>query len=121
MAKTYPTEVLLSISTGILMCQFNDMHECIEYLCGGPVFTHQLAHRPFYDQLVAAVTTQHPDFEVSPAGINESNWKAFRDQQIARLGTSRELIPMAELMTARGDSFTEPLKGKQVIEVEVPK
>src|SRR5678815_2605033 len=59
-AKSYPTEVLLSISTGRLLCDFSDMHECIEFLTGEPVFTHQLAFKPFVEHLKVSVLGQHP-------------------------------------------------------------
>ncbi len=118
--KTYPIEVLLSISTGVLLCPFGDMHECVEYLAGQPVFTHQLAFKPFVDQLKAAVVTQYPDLAVNSDHVTPENWQQFRADCIAKLGHSRDIIPMVALTADTiGDSFTEPLEGKKVIGIEV--
>ena len=113
--KSYPTKVLLSISTGHLLCDFGDMHECIEFLAGEPVFTHQLAHRPFYEQLRKAVIVQHPDLDVNADHVTTGNWEKFRDECVAKVGLYRDIIPMGAMMDSKEESFTEPLKGKKVI------
>lgn len=42
-ARTFPIAAILSASTGIMVCEkFSDVHELIEHLAGGPVWTHQL-------------------------------------------------------------------------------
>lgn len=33
---------ILSAYTGILLCEFKDLHQYVEEILGGPVFTHQL-------------------------------------------------------------------------------
>ena len=58
--RTFPLDVVLSLTTGTLLCRFSDMHELIEHVAGEPVWTHQLASQPFTDQLKAAVVRQHP-------------------------------------------------------------
>lgn len=40
--KRYSVEVLISIISGRLVCDFGDMHECLERLAGGSLWTHQL-------------------------------------------------------------------------------
>jgi hypothetical protein len=91
--KTYPTEVLLSITTGILLCGFDEMHECCEFLVGYPTWTHQFAHRPFVEQLKAAVLRQHPQLSNADAkGVGKDNWLDFKDRMIAEFGTE---LPLA--------------------------
>jgi len=40
---TLHEKVVLSAYTGILMCDFNEVHKYIEKLLGRPVWTHELA------------------------------------------------------------------------------
>jgi len=108
------------------------MHECIEFLVGGPVFTHQLAHRPFYEELQNAVNSQVPSFsdpEIAVLTIGklllmlESCEKKDVDNLLLGwlssevypiCGETVSLVPMAECRTLAA-SFTEPLKGKDVL------
>lgn len=116
--KSYPTEVVLSLSTGVLLCDFSKMHELTEYLCGGPVFTHQFAFKPFNEELQESLFTQHPQLRaVDSSKVDKSNWQSFRDGMIVKLGPSLSISPMSEWKTANA-SFTEPLRGKSVIAVE---
>lgn len=45
---------VLSVYTGILHGNFNDMHEYIEHLLGRPVFTHELANKDLMDKIKIA-------------------------------------------------------------------
>ena len=117
--RSYPTPVLLSITTGRLLCDFGDMQECAEFLCDSPVFTHQFAHKPFVDQLKAAVLAQYPQLNVNADGVTPDNWQAWLADQSAVLGQSFEIVPMAAIMDTIQAAFTEPLKGKPVIVLEV--
>lgn len=40
---TYKEAVIVSAYTGVLMCDFDDMHKYIEEKLGRPVWTHELA------------------------------------------------------------------------------
>jgi hypothetical protein len=42
MTKKVRTGVILSVVTGKLCCEFSDVHECIEHMAGGPIWTHQI-------------------------------------------------------------------------------
>lgn len=39
--RDFPTAVIASLSSGVLLCEFTDMHEAAEYLMGHPIWTHQ--------------------------------------------------------------------------------
>lgn len=127
MGKEFPTEVVLSITTGVLLCEFGAMHECCEFLCGGPVWTHQFAHRPFIEKLRSAVWMQHPQIAVgvNAKGVGPDNWEHFRDAMIADFGKTLSLVPASEVKgfeisaEDRHQSFAEPLSGKEVIGVTV--
>lgn len=40
---TKQEKVIVSAYTGVLMCDFADLHEYIEKIMGRPVWTHELA------------------------------------------------------------------------------
>jgi hypothetical protein len=44
--------LLLSAYTGILLCDsFGDLHQYIEKIAGRPVFTHEMGHTKFMEEL----------------------------------------------------------------------
>ena len=51
---THREKVIVSAYTGILMCDFSDVHEYIEKILGGAVWTHQLADKKIWDDIKAA-------------------------------------------------------------------
>ena len=51
---THREKVIVSAYTGILMCDFSDVHEYIEKILGGPVWTHQLADKKIQDEIKEA-------------------------------------------------------------------
>lgn len=42
---------IVAAYTGVLIGNFSDMHEYIEEIMGGPVFTHQLGNKDFVDEV----------------------------------------------------------------------
>ena len=55
-AKDFPIEVVLSLTTGRLLCNFGDLQDLIEHVAGHSVWTHELIN-PTYPKLALA---QHP-------------------------------------------------------------
>jgi hypothetical protein len=55
-AKDFPIEVVLSLTTGRLLCNFGDLQDLIEHVAGHSVWTHELIN-PRYPELALA---QHP-------------------------------------------------------------
>lgn len=51
--------IVVSAYTGILMCDFGDMHEYIEKVMGRPIWTHEFADYKLWDQIKEKVK---PDF-----------------------------------------------------------
>lgn len=43
--------IIISAYTGVLCCNFTDLHEYIEKVMGRPVFTHELGDGLFWDDL----------------------------------------------------------------------
>lgn len=118
MTKTYKTEVLLSITTGILLCDFGQLHECCEFLIDSPIWTHQFAHRPLVETLKSAVLHQHPQLgSVNSEGVGCGNWAQFRDRMIEQFGAELQLTSIGLCNEDFSESFNEPLKGMTVIPV----
>ena len=46
--------VVVSAYTGILMCNFSDVHEYIEKVLGRPVWTHELAQEEVWNKIKEA-------------------------------------------------------------------
>ena len=42
-------KIVVSAYTGILMCDFNDVHKYIEEKLGGPVWAHELSKQSVWD------------------------------------------------------------------------
>lgn len=43
--------IIVSAYTGVLMCDFEDMHKYIEEKLGRPVFTHELADKDVWNEI----------------------------------------------------------------------
>lgn len=92
--KTYPTEVVLSLTTGRLLCSFSDMHELIEYIACQPILTHMLASKTLSAALSEEIFRQHPQLrEVDPESINKYNWEQKKNEFIEEFGPSLEIAP----------------------------
>lgn len=48
---TKQEKIIVSAYTGVLMCDFSDMHEYIEKKLGRPVWTHELASKEVWDEI----------------------------------------------------------------------
>lgn len=51
---TKQERIVVSAYTGVLMCDFADMHEYIEKKLGRPVFTHELADHDVWEDIKSA-------------------------------------------------------------------
>ena len=108
--KAFDTSVVLSLYTGCLLCNFSDMHAFAEFLCGTSVWTHQFAHRPFVNEMSAALKKQIPALaDVDASAVTKENWQSFRDEMVQRFGTMLNVHPMGE-PEHYADGFSEPLK-----------
>lgn len=48
---TKQEKVIVSAYTGVLMCDFADLHEYIEKIMGRPVWTHELADHDIMQEI----------------------------------------------------------------------
>lgn len=85
-AKDFPTAVIASISTGVLLCKFDEMHEAAEYLMGHPIWTHHFASKELWQEMQKTILEQCPGMPVDAPGITADNWPAFKAKLEADLG-----------------------------------
>ena len=56
---THREKVIISAYTGVLMCNFGDVHEYIEKILNRPIWTHELADENVWNEIKEA---SKPDF-----------------------------------------------------------
>lgn len=112
--KEFRTLVVASTATGIGLADklsFSDIHECAEWLCGHPVFTHELVHKPTVERYRAEVIRQfpnmptteeaHADFEAAAVKAT----KAYGDKISVQRGSSERnaspIFTFSEMVAAR--------------------
>ena len=74
--RDFPTAVIASLSTGVLLCDFGDMQEAAEFLMGHPIWTHQFADKTLCDEIKRTITEQCPGMPTSSPPENWDNWRA---------------------------------------------
>ena len=72
--RDFPTAVIASLSTGVLLCKFGDMHEAAEYLMGHPIWTHHFADKTLTGEMKRAIAEQCPGMPVKIEGVTKENY-----------------------------------------------
>jgi hypothetical protein len=67
--RDFPTAVTASLSTGILLYKFGDMHEAAEYLMGHPIWTHHFADKMLTSEMKRAIAEQCPGMPIESKAI----------------------------------------------------
>lgn len=92
MTKDFPTAVIASLSSGVLLCKFGDMYEAAEYLMGHPIWTHHFASKELWKEMQRTILEQCPGMPTEfPANINSENWHEFKAKLEADLGPTVKL------------------------------
>lgn len=84
--RDFPTAVIASISSGVLLCKFSDMHEAAEFLMGHPIWTHHFASKDLWKEMQKTILEQCPGMPIDAPGIDKDNWPAFKEKVEAELG-----------------------------------
>lgn len=96
-AREVPAMVALSIASGLMLCDFSDMHESIEFLTGGPVWTHELANRDFVALLSRDVLRQAPVLAtVDTSNVTPRNAQSEIERLRAALPATVTLAPIPD-------------------------
>jgi hypothetical protein len=72
--REFPTAVIASISTGVLLCKFGDMHEGAEYLMGHPIWTHHFADDTLNAEMQRTIAEQCPGMPTEIEGVTKDNY-----------------------------------------------
>lgn len=91
--KTFPTEVVVSLASKYLLCDFVEMKALAGYMLGGEIFdlTLLLVH----SKLQQAIYQQHPDLlRVDTSSVTTENWQAFVKSLISEYGPTRDIQPL---------------------------
>jgi len=113
--REFPTAVIASISTGVLLCKFGDMHEAAEYLMGHPIWTHHFANKELSDDMKRTIAGQYPGMPTELEGVNTENYLEYVARIEAEFGTS-VIIRKGSGLTAMlpTDGIPDHLKDKIV-------
>ena len=90
--RTFPTEVIATLSTGIGLCEFGAVHEAAEYLTGHPIWTHHFADKALWAKMQARVLEQHPDMPTEMPGVTEDNYMEKVHELHAKFGPSLVIL-----------------------------
>lgn len=100
-AKTFRTDVILTLATGIAMGKmtFSDVQELVGHLAGGPVWTHQLVtlHHESEAAILAFLGDRFEPFD------DAEGFQAYRDRMVAKLGETMD-VPPADKPFHRADA-----------------
>ena len=119
--RDFPVAVIASISTGVLLCKFGDMHEAAEYLMGHPIFTHHFADRHLCDEMRRTILAQCPGFPTEAAGVTGENWQEFKSKLETDLGETVKIRKGCGLTAMLPtDGIPDHLKG-HTITIEAPR
>lgn len=117
--RDFPVAVIASISSGVLLCKFSDMHEAAEYLMGHPVWTHQFANKQLCE-MQKTILEQCPGMPTEAPGITKENWQEFKAKLEAELGETVEIRKGGGLTAMLPtDGIPDHLKD-HVITIEAP-
>lgn len=89
MAETrdFPTPVIASIATGVLLSGFGAMQEAAEFLMGHPIWTHHFADKALWCEMQRTIAEQCPGMPTAaPENISGDNWQDYVAQLVAELG-----------------------------------
>jgi hypothetical protein len=101
MAETreFPTEVLVSLTSGILLCDFSAMHECAEFLMGHPIWTHHFASKDLLRDIKGTILAQCPGLPMEVEGVTAENYRAYVAKLVAEFG-EKQTIRKGDGLTA---------------------
>lgn len=99
MKKSYPLEIVLSLTTGVLLKKgaFGDLHELAEHVAGHAIWSHEFAQKALWEQLRDMVYVQHPRLREAaeydkPDDVRIAEYlPAYVDKAVAQFGATVEI------------------------------
>ncbi len=94
--KTFPLGVILTITTGVLLCDIGGVYGILNYMTGDNLFTHQLPR--VGREMATEILAQHPQLgEVNADGVDGENWREFLFAQEKRFCPALAIRPCVNL------------------------
>jgi hypothetical protein len=116
--RHFPTPVIASLSSGVLLCKFSDMHEAAEFLMGHPIWTHHFASKDLWQAMQRSILEQCPGMPAELPDTTKENYQA----KVANL--EREVGKVVRIRRGDGKTAMHPLEGippgKPVIAIDSP-
>jgi hypothetical protein len=103
--REFPTAVIASLSSGVLLCKFQEMHEAAEYLMGHPICTHHFANKGLWRSMQKTILAQCPGMPTDVQGVTKENYQDKVDELEAELGS------VVTIRKGNGKTDMHPLEG----------
>ena len=86
--REFPLEVVLTITTGILLCKVQDVYEILDFMSGDENFTHQLPR--VGDECKPYILAQYPELVgITGEGVTAKNYKEWLNEKEIEFGKTR--------------------------------
>lgn len=127
--KTFSIGAILSVTTGILLAEFSEVHQLIEHMAGEPVWTHQiprvareaeqtlLDQFPQFDGIVVPEMTTREQVTAWLAPLVSAHGERHEVTPLPR-GEHIRMDPMAELDLMKAFGAANPDMRVHVVEVQ---
>ncbi len=103
--REFPTAVIASISSGVLLCEFSKMHEASEYLMGYPIWTHHFASKDLWQSMRQKILEQCPGMPVELSGVTADNYL----ERVSEI--EKEIGATVVIRKGNGETPMHPLDG----------
>jgi hypothetical protein len=114
--RDFPTAVIASLSTGVLLCRFSDMHEAAEFLMGHPIWTHHFASKELNEEIRKTILEQCPGMPTKLEGVDKDNWHEHAERLEAEFGPTVKIRKGGGLTAMLPtDGIPDHLKDKTII------
>lgn len=118
--RDFPSAVIASLSSGVLLCKFQDMHEAAEYLMGHSIWTHHFASKDLWKEMQRTILEQCPGMPTDAPGVNADNYLEFAEKLEAEVGKTVKIRKGGGLTAMLPtDGIPDHLKDHTIM-VEVP-
>lgn len=100
-SREFSVAAIASLSSGILLCPFEEMHEAAEYLMGHPIWTHHFASKDLSEAMRHKVLEQCPGMPTVLANVTHENYERRVAEIEAEFGSKVVRIRKGDGSTAR--------------------
>lgn len=112
--RDFPTPVVASMTTGILLCDFSAVSEAAEFLMGHPIWTHQ--YPSLRKDMERAILEQCPGMPTDLPNVDSTNWQEAAAKLIAEFGPTVKIRKGSGLTAMLPtDGIPDHLKDKTII------